>query len=290
LIIKPIESTQDIKKVAAVDAEIWGKKPEVTVPEHILTAVARDGGVLLGAFQDDQLIGFTLGWLGTIDPSGMTPAANQLKLISHMTGVQLGYRDRRIGYQLKLAQREWALTRGLDLITWTYDPLESRNGYFNIHLLGSVCQTYLQDYYGEMPDKMNAGIPSDRFRVDWWINSTLVDMCVAGKRESYQDIDSILSSEEPRYQMINPIIQDNRELIYPTKKINPINSEVILVEIPPDFQEIRRRDLRVAHDWRIQTRDIFEESFRSGYQVFDFIYQRKPYPRSFYLLKKRHEN
>jgi len=106
LIIKPINTPLQIKQVAQVEAETWGLNPSDTVPDHVLTAIAYDGGVLLGAYDRDKLIGFTLGWLGTTSPEDGIIAADYLKLVSHMTGVLDGYRDQRIGYNLKLAQRE----------------------------------------------------------------------------------------------------------------------------------------------------------------------------------------
>ena len=95
MIIKAIDSIREIEQVAAVEAETWGMEAVNTVPDHILAAIAREGGVLLGAYDQDQLIGFTLGWLGTVNQEGHLPAVQRLKLISHMTGVLEAYRDRR---------------------------------------------------------------------------------------------------------------------------------------------------------------------------------------------------
>ena len=139
----------------------------------------------------------------------------QLKLVSHMTGVLAEYRDQRVGYELKLAQRDWALSLGLDLITWTYDPLESRNGYFNVHLLGSVSQTYLRNYYGEMSDQMNEGIPSDRLRVDWWITSPVVENCLGKSVEKSDFQRSIEELEDNGFQLINPPEELSQEYIVP---------------------------------------------------------------------------
>jgi len=290
LIIKPIIDTKDIKQVAQVEAETWGMRLLDTVPDHVLTAVARDGGVLLGAYQDDRLIGFTLGWLGLIDPESREPAAKKLKLVSHMTGVLEAYRDQRVGYQLKLAQRDWALSRGLNLVTWTYDPLESRNGNFNIHLLGCVCQTYLEDYYGEMSDQMNEGVPSDRFRADWWIASPEVKSSLSGKRDQ-MSVPAVLSELETNgYQLINPPRKGPGDKLRPGPQEEPAGGRGVLVEIPVDYQALRNSDLDLALAWRIHTREIFQLFFARGYQVVDFIYQKPPHPRSFYLLEKDHED
>ena len=286
LIIRPIDTPDLIKEVAGVEADTWGMKPGETVPDHVLTAIAREGGLLLGAYDDEQLIGFTLGWLGTVTIEEGRPATDQLKLVSHMTGVISGYRDRRIGYQLKLAQRDWALKRDLDLITWTYDPLESRNAYLNLHLLGCICQTYFRDYYGEMSDEMNQGIPSDRFRVDWWIRSRHVE----GRLENITDQGE--GSKVPKAvippdgQILNAADFGSRSMPTPSEKPDhPLESR-ILIEIPADMQNIRQQDHHLALAWRLHTRSLFEEAFSGGYQVIDLIYIRGDQPRSYYLLEK----
>ena len=134
------------------------------LPVHLMVAVPRNGGLLLGAFDGDDLVGYVFGFPGIT-------AGGKLKHCSHMMGVAPGCQVRGIGYQLKLAQREHLLARGCDLVTWTYDPLASRNAYLNLAKLGVVCRTYLQDYYGPMTDGLNAGLPADRLQVDWWIGS-----------------------------------------------------------------------------------------------------------------------
>ena len=223
MIIKPIDTFEEIKSVSEVEAETWGMQSGNTVPDHVLAAIARNGGFLLGAYEDEKLIGYTLGWLGTSSPSSPEPAAGRLKLVSHMTGVLSQYRDRRVGYHLKLAQRDWALGQGLDLITWTYDPLESRNGYFNIHLLGCVCDTYLRNYYGEMSDKMNEGIFSDRFKVDWWINQPGIERALSRK------IDFPVSSDQG-LSNVNQPTKTPDGLIKPSPQISQDNASRILVD------------------------------------------------------------
>ena len=287
MIIRTIQSTEDIKQVAGIEMATWGEKPEDTVPDHVLTAISREGGVLLGAYQEDLLIGFTLGWLGTYDSESPSPASHRLKLVSHMTAVLSEYRDQRIGYQLKLAQREWALEQGLDLITWTYDPLESRNGNFNIGLLGCTCQTYLRNYYGEMSDSLSRGLPSDRFRADWWITSLEVRERLEGGSPRSIDLGSLLDDGA---QLVNPPGRNSSGFYAPPTSPSQITAPKLLVEIPTDYQQIRQTDLDLALSWRISIRNIFEQCFDLDYQIRDYLYQRSPEPRSFYLLEKTHEN
>ena len=286
LIIKSINTPDLIKQVARVEADAWGEKPGDTVPDHVLTSIAKNGGVLLGAYDGDQLLGFTLGWIGIDDPDDKIPAEQQLKLVSHMTGVLDGFRDKRIGYKLKLAQRDWALDRGLDLITWTYDPLESRNAYLNIHLLGCTCQTYYRDYYGELSDAMNQGTVSDRFRVNWHITRDHVIDRISQTRKSKRKRDLIEELIKSGVQLLNPARFDRVEGPFPVEKIKTQNNGQILVEIPPDIQSIRKIDPGNARAWRLHTRDIFEMLFADDYRVVDFIYNPGEQPRSFYLMDK----
>jgi predicted GNAT superfamily acetyltransferase len=293
LIIKAIETIDEIKAIAEVEADTWGMRPGDTVPDHVLMAIAREGGVLIGAYDDQQLIGFTLGWLGTLDPENSLPASRQLKLVSHMTGVLASHRDQGVGYRLKLAQRDWALAQGLDLITWTYDPLESRNGYFNIHLLRCVCDTYLRNYYGEMSDQMNEGVQSDRFRADWWISSLDVERSLRDARD--QPRSEISSTSKVALADQGVILPDNLArssggFLMPPDSIELLGDARVLVEIPPDYQAIRQADLDLANAWRLSTRGVFEGYFSKGYKVVDFVFQKPPKPGSFYVLEQTDEN
>ncbi|TFG47768.1 MAG: hypothetical protein E4H33_05330 [Anaerolineales bacterium] len=286
MIIKPIQTQKEISEVARVEAETWGMKIGTTLPDHVLTAIACNGGLLLGAYIDRELVGFTLGWLGTRDANLLRAASERLKLVSHMTGVLSGYRDQRIGYHLKLAQRQWAIDQGLDLVTWTYDPLESRNSFFNIHLLACTCQTYFREYYGEMIDEMNQGIPSDRFRVDWWITSPVVEQRVkqgAQSGDSQQTCDELIRAG---VQLLNPARRNVFDFPLPPSQSNKISGHKLLIEIPAEFQIIRQKDPALALSWRYHVRELFESVFREGFEVRDFIYQRNGIPRSFYLLEK----
>ena len=122
--------------------QVWPGTDLDVVPLHLLTTVAHNGGLVLGAFHGDRMVGFLLGFLGTDEGQPNRPALARLKHCSHMLGVLPEYRGQHIGYQLKLAQRDYVSVQGVRLITWTYDPLESRNARLNIARLGAVCNTY----------------------------------------------------------------------------------------------------------------------------------------------------
>lgn len=285
--IKPILDQEDIRKVVEIEMATWGEKPEDTVPDHILTAISREGGVLLGAYLDNNLIGFTLGWLGTKNPSESIPVNTQLKLVSHMTAVLSEYRDQRIGYKLKLAQRDWAVKQGLDLITWTYDPLESRNGNFNIHLLGATSDTYFRDYYGEMSDQLSRGIPSDRFRVDWLISSDRVSTKVSSNMADQMTLETLL---DDGVRLINAAKMNQAGLLEPADNTLPFSKNRILVEIPADFQTIKEQDMDLALSWRMHTRKVFENCIENSFRVVDFIFESIPDRRGYYLLESIDED
>ena len=276
-IIKPDEmrKTEDLQRL------IWPGADRDIVPDHMLLAVARNGGIVLGAFDQDHLVGFVLGFLGTDSETASELAMTRLKHHSHMLGVHPEYRNLGIGYQLKLAQRELVMRQGVRLITWTYDPLQSRNGYLNISRLGCVCGTYEATAYGEMDDALNVGIPSDRFMVDWWITSPRVRARVEQKHTKL-DLAHYLAGGAKK---LNPTTLDARGLPVPPETIETSNASILLIEIPSDYQKIKELDHALALLWRMQTRQLFEDAFSQGYLVTDFIHFREEkIPRSFYVL------
>jgi predicted GNAT superfamily acetyltransferase len=278
MIIKPITTAKDARQVVQVEAATWEMDLASAMPVHILMAVAENGGLLLGAYKGEKLIGFTLGWLGTVGNSPK-PADRQLKLVSHLTGVLPGFRDLRVGYQLKLAQRKWAIERGLGLITWTFDPLESRNANLNMRRLGCICQIYLEDFYGEMDDQVSVGIESDRFQVEWWINSERVKERLTPSADSGPRLQDA--------QLLNPATLGPDGHPRPAEQPAELIGARLLVEIPSDMQAIRRTDLALGIAWRHHTRALFESAFAAGYRVADFIFERDSSPpRSFYLLEQ----
>ncbi|MCX7939944.1 MAG: hypothetical protein N2545_10990, partial [Thermoflexales bacterium] len=151
----------DYVQCVALQQAVWSG--DLAVPAQMMLALTRHGGVALGAFTPEgRMIGFVLSFLGW-------SAQGVLCHHSHMAAVAEGWRDRGVGTALKRAQREAVLAQGVCLITWTYDPLEARNAHLNIAKLGCICRTYIRNAYGEMPDALNAGLPSDRFEVEWWL-------------------------------------------------------------------------------------------------------------------------
>ncbi len=272
--IRPIETQAEYHAVEQLQRDIWGASDiEIVAFETLMTA-HKNGGVMLGAFDavdgSDRLVGFVFGFVG-LTPDG------ELKHCSHIAGVLEDYRDRQVGYALKLRQREIVLAQGIELITWTFDPLESRNARFNFHKLGVTCNTYLQNWYGEMRDRLNAGLPSDRFQVDWRIGDARVERRLRGEGEDRRVAD-LLAAGVP---LINPPAEDR--LLRPPESALPIEGERLLIQIPADFQSLKAADRDLALAWRLHTRALFEEAFAKGYVAVDLLVEDG---RSFYSLQE----
>lgn len=279
--IRPLESFEDMLRVEDLQRAVWPGSERGIVPAHLLLTMAHNGGVVLGAFEGGALTGFVFGFLGTDPSSPDRVAMARLKLCSHMLGVHPEREGRGLGFDLKIAQRRAVLQQGIRLITWTYDPLLSRNAHLNIRRLGAVCRTYLRNAYGEMEDELNAGLPSDRFLVDWWVTSNRVNARLESSRPPL-DLAHYLAAGVPH---LNPasLGPDNLPRPFPS----PLSAEgnLLLVEIPSDFASIKSLDPGLALAWREHTRQVFETVFSAGYLVTDFIHLKgERFPRSFYLL------
>jgi predicted GNAT superfamily acetyltransferase len=279
--IRMLESQQDMRQVEDLQRQVWPGSELEIVPAHMLLTIAHNGGVAVGAFEGERLVGFVLGFLGTDEASSGRPAMARLKHCSHMLGVHPDVRGRGIGFRLKEVQRQMVLKDGVRLITWTYDPLLSVNAHLNIHLLGAVARTYLRDVYGEMRDDLNAGLASDRFMVDWWITSARVSERLERRRPAL-DLAHFLAAGAVK---INATSLTTDGLPCPSGAIEEPHGGLVLVEIPYDFGAIRKDDAVLAGEWRAHARQIFETCFGAGYIVTDFVNSGgETLPRSYYLL------
>lgn len=268
--IFPVTKVEECRLIEQLQLEIWGGDGLEVTPDHLLLTMAKEGGVVLLATTDSgQPVGFGYGFLAMTE-------AGRLKLASHQVGVLPAYQNTGLGLKLKLAQREIALARQLDLITWTFDPLQSRNARLNLRKLGAVSQTYLCNLYGDMRDELNQGLPTDRFRVDWWLTSTHVVDRLAGRSPELWHS----SSECP---LLNPATILDNGLAAPADIFDWPTREFCLVEIPADLAQLKTQAPELALKWRWQTRQLFESAFASGYTAVDLLRREE---RSYYLLQK----
>ncbi|MBI3362592.1 MAG: hypothetical protein HY023_15940 [Chloroflexi bacterium] len=262
---------------------VWPGSELDVVPLHILTTVAHNGGMVIGAFDGENLVGFAWGFLATDDSEPGRPALARLKYCSHQLGVLPEYRDAGIGYLLKLAQRDFVVRQGVRLTTWTFDPLESRNANLNIARLRCICRKYLREVYGVMTDGLNAGLPSDRLLIEWWVTSQRVKQGLAeepGRKPL--TLDSFTSAGA---RILNPARFAANGLLRPPDRFSDPISNIAIIEIPADFQSVKIQDMPLALEWRQHSRALFESLFAQGYIVIDFVHQRYDGPpRSYYVL------
>ncbi len=270
VLISLVTSIEECRIIEELQRQVWGSHDIEVAPDHLILTMAKEGGIVLLA-QDGtgQPVGFAYGFLGQTEQ-------NALKLASHQVGVLPAYQNRGIGYQIKLAQRDAALARGLDLISWTFDPLESRNARFNLQKLGAVGNTYLRDLYGSMRDQLNQGLPTDRFRVDWWLKSEHVISRLTGRPG-----EPWLAALD--YPLLNPAERLENGFTAPLDSFDPPTTDFCLVEIPADIQEIKVQAPDLAMKWRIQTRQIFELAFETGYTAVEMLRRED---RNYYLLQR----
>ena len=276
--IHVLETPEDMGAVEALQRQVWPGSETDVVPMHLLITTARNGGLVLGAFDEEKLVGFVFGFPGL----EFTADGPRPKHCSHMAGVHPDYQNKGIGFALKRAQWQMVRHQELDHITWTYDPLLGRNAHLNIARLGAVCSTYHRSEYGEMRDGLNAGLPSDRFQVDWWLNTHRVERRL-GKRPR-----PTLKLSHLTRVGVHPLYTLSAQpphLPPPPEHVPPFDAQLIAAEIPSDFMALKAADFALARDWRFFTREFFETAFARGYIVTDFVYDAgHRHPRSLYVL------
>jgi predicted GNAT superfamily acetyltransferase len=299
--VRILETPDEMKEVEYLQRLIWPGSETEVVPIHVLITFAQNGGLVLGAYegppyessdetrlrpasQNNQMIGFVYGFPGLY----YTPDGPRPKHCSHQLGVHPSHRGKGLGFALKRAQWQMARHQGVDLITWTFDPLISRNAHLNITRLGGVSSVYIQNLYGELQDEVNRGLITDRLRVDWWTNSRRVNRRLSRKARRPLDLAHYLSADA---SILNPTMVGNNGWPSPssTDFLAKVRSEhgkdaILLVEIPADFLALKTAETELALQWRLHTREIFENLFKRGYLVTDFVYLPGQQPRSFYVL------
>ncbi len=279
--IRYLDSFEELQVVERLQHDIWPGIANDAVPASLLSVIAHNGGVVLGAFEGTRLVGFVFGFLGTDPHTPDRVAMARLKHCSHMLGVHPDYRSQGLGLALKLAQREAVVKQGVRLMTWTYDPLQSRNAHINVRRLGAVCRSYIRDAYGEMQDGLNQGLASDRFQVEWWLTSRRVQSRVERKRKPL-DLANFLAAGA---QKLNPAFLGDDNLLRPARALEAPSGNLALVEIPPELGRLKEADAGLVRAWRQQTREIFEQAFEAGFLVTDFVYLKgETFPRSYYVL------
>jgi predicted GNAT superfamily acetyltransferase len=274
--VRRLKNPEEYRMVTEAEVSVWGVMDYTSVvAHHVLIAADRRGGLVLGAFEKDtgRMVGFVFGF-PAISPDG------KLYHYSHMTGVVPEYRYKGLGYILKLMQREYVLKQGLDLIAWTYDPLQSPNARFNIGKLGVVVRKFYINYYGELRDSINIGMPTDRFEAEWWIKSKLVEDKLKGLLKP-PTLDTLIKLGG---EVVTNVEFSNNLPVLTNYNLD-INSKLVLIEIPEDLSKLRS-DNNLLLKWRLGLREVFNRYLNElNYVVVEFVSEFVGgFRRNYYIL------
>jgi predicted GNAT superfamily acetyltransferase len=249
--VRELSRIDDIRKLADLFADVWGRSGE-SISSDVLKALSHSGNYVVGAYQEERLIGGLVGWLGG-DPR------HELHMHSHILGVLPGSESHGLGFALKQHQRAWCLARGVMVMEWTTDPLVRRNGYFNITKLGARAPEYMVNVYGEMQDGINAGEESDRLLIRWHLDSKEAESAAAGNAKE-PDVEGLKSQGAEVVLAVGdsqmPAPSGERE-----------GSSSLLIQVPDDIVALRRDQPAVARGWRLALREVLTTMLSAGYEI-----------------------
>lgn len=221
--VRALHEPSEMDEAVALQKQIWGFEDVDLLPARLFVVATKIGGQVFGAYDGSRMVGYCLAIPGL-------KSGGHFYLHSHMLGVLDNYRDKGVGKSLKLAQRADALARGVELMEWTFDPLQVKNAFFNMERLGCVVRRYVRNQYGITSSKFDQGMPTDRCTAEWWLNHPRVVQTLAGTP--------------------------------PPKP--PIERRI---EVPLAIPEWRRDDPKRAREAQARISDAFEESFQAGLTV-----------------------
>ena len=223
--VQPLTTVEEFREALALQQAIWGFSDAELLPVRMFVVASKIGGQVLGAFEGARMIGFCVAM------PGLKPGGGGF-LHSHMLGVLPEYRDRHIGRLLKLEQRQDALARGVDLVEWTFDPLELKNAYFNLERLGAIVRRYVPNQYGITASPLHGGLPTDRLVAEWWLRTRWVETTLSGERA-------------------RPPVERR-------------------IEVPADIERLRREAPKQAREIQKAAGESFAECFERGLAVIGF--------------------
>jgi predicted GNAT superfamily acetyltransferase len=273
--IRDFEGFDGLNQVEAVEREVWGVSGRDTIPLTLAIATKAAGNLWLGAFDGAKLVGYAFGFFGA--------EHGRLIVHSHQLAVLPAYRDSDLGYRLKLAQRERVLALRLENrealefrvqdsrlaslrveeMTWTFDPLQSKNAHLNFAKLAVVSDSYNIDFYGPQTSSALHRNSTDRLWVRWPVASRRVQSRLQAKDNRAEMLDALST--------LAPLIRFNGEgKPARTDLATALARQRIAIEIPSDIASIEHTDAGLAQEWRQATRWAFTESLRSGFFVAEF--------------------
>lgn len=266
--VRDLKTVDDCRQVVDLERAVWGyTDPLDIVPVPILVITIKRGGVLIGAFAPDRrMVGFVYSLPGLKDGRPIQ--------WSHMLGVLDEWRNSGLGRRLKLEQRQRALDMGLDLIEWTFDPMQALNAHFNLRKLGVVVRDYAPNLYGDSSSPLHRGTPTDRLIAQWWIRDRRVLEHLSGPPEN-----RLYADAAP----VNRLAPSGRWFAC-RDVILTADAPTIRIEIPTGFGEMQAEEPDLARDWRLATRELFTTYFSRGYVLMDFALDH-PGRRGSYVLR-----
>ncbi len=263
--IRDITSIPEIRAVEEVQRDVWRVADLEILPALALIPLCEIGAVLIGAFDGNRLAGFVLAFPGH--------EHGRLTLHSDMLAVRPEYRSLGLGYQLKLAQRDRALANGVDVVTWTFDPLQSLNAKLNFGKLGVTSDRYLMDYYGETTSFLHS-FGTDRLWVTWKLRSEHVTERINGG--------SFTNPDRPAH----PILRVTDDLEPVQQSYRPSDPD-LTIEIPVGINELAKRSPAHARRWREATRTAFTTALANDLMVADFRINERSLSVGEYQLAQR---
>ena len=249
--LREITDLAELEEVVALFSTIWGRDASPPMNLELLRAFTKAGNYVGGAFEDDRMVGACVGFFH---------APSEDALHSHIAGVANGMSGRNIGFALKLHQRAWAMLRGVSEIAWTFDPLVSRNAYFNLAKLAAQPVEYLPNFYGTMLDSINGADDSDRLLVRWPLRDPAVVAACAGRSRPATASDELAAGAT-----VGLGIDDDGAPVP-----GELDGATVLVAVPRDIGQLRSADSALAARWRVSVRDTLAALLADGARIDGF--------------------
>ena len=226
IVVHPLVTAEEFEQAVELQKTVWGFEDIDLVPLRVFVVAGKIGGQVLGAFEGKEMVGFLISLPGY--------RHGRPYLHSHMAAVVPAYQGQGIGRGLKLEQRREALARGLELVEWTFDPLEFRNAHFNLERLGVIARRYVRNLYGRTSSPLHGGLPTDRLVAEWWLASPRVEAAVRDER----------------------------------RRPGTATEQIL---VPAAIHELKTRNLEAAEQMQSEVREQFEQWFGRGYAVTGFV-------------------
>ena len=253
--IRELATIPELEAVLRLEKEVWGFEDADVTPLTLAVAMQASGSIWLGAFNKDALTGFAFAFPSLYQ--------GRVGMHSHTLAVHPSFDNRGLGYQLKLAQRQRALARGIAEITWTFDPLRARNAHLNFSKLGVISDSYRPDFYGAETSSSLHTNGTDRLWVTWRLADSRVEDCLKGKSRRAETLDALAH--------IEPLIRFNGDGKPAMGDIaQALSRQRVAIEIPGDVAHIESTNRDLAHQWRLATRSAFTQAINAGFTVTEF--------------------